>query len=107
MRTVVARYRKEAFEHVLQEFALELLAAIVLIAVFMVVMQPEARKSTDEHSRRQSEVRSSVRRSSQTILPRLGASLDENPRQIRGRLKVFWLRLIHPWPHQPRMEEQS
>ena len=33
--------RKEAFEHRLQEFVLELLAAIVLIAIFMIVTEPE------------------------------------------------------------------
>jgi hypothetical protein len=33
--------RKEAFENRLQEFVLELLAAIVLIAIFMIVTEPE------------------------------------------------------------------
>ncbi len=32
--------RKEALEHQLQEFVLELLAAIVLIAIFMIVTDP-------------------------------------------------------------------
>ena len=36
--------RREALEHRLQEFVLELLAAIVLIAIFMVVTEPAARE---------------------------------------------------------------
>jgi hypothetical protein len=35
--------RKEAFEHRLQEFVLELLAAIILIAIFMIVTDPAMR----------------------------------------------------------------
>ena len=43
LRRVVSD-RKEALEHRLQEFVLELLAAIVLIAIFMIVTDPAARQ---------------------------------------------------------------
>jgi hypothetical protein len=36
--------RREALEHRLQEFVLELLAAIVLMAIFMVAADPAARE---------------------------------------------------------------
>jgi hypothetical protein len=36
--------RREALEHRLQEFVLELLAAIVLMAIFMIVTDPATRK---------------------------------------------------------------
>ena len=45
--------RKEALEHRLQEFVLELLAAIVLIAIFMIVTEPETPADTGEHSSNQ------------------------------------------------------
>jgi hypothetical protein len=40
----VVNERREALEYRLQEFVLELLAAIVLIAIFMVVTEPAARE---------------------------------------------------------------
>ena len=43
LRRVVSD-RKEALEHRLQEFVLELLAAIVLIAIFMIVTDPATRQ---------------------------------------------------------------
>jgi hypothetical protein len=42
--------RKEAFEYRLQEFVLELLAAIVLIAIFMIVTDPAAREDAGVQS---------------------------------------------------------
>lgn len=38
--------RREALEHRLQEFVLELLAAIVLIAIFMIVTDPATRQDS-------------------------------------------------------------
>jgi hypothetical protein len=38
--------RREALEHRLQEFVLELLAAIVLIAIFMIVADPATRQDS-------------------------------------------------------------
>jgi hypothetical protein len=49
--------RREALEHRLQECALELLAAIVLMAIFMIVTQPETCKATDTRSCRRSDSR--------------------------------------------------
>ena len=43
LRRVVSE-RKEALEHRLQEFVLELLAAIVLMAIFMIVTDPATRE---------------------------------------------------------------
>lgn len=39
--------RKEALEHQLQEFVLELLAAIVLIAIFLIVTDPATRNDPE------------------------------------------------------------
>lgn len=49
------RCRKEALEHRLQEFVLELLAAIVLIAIFITVTKPEAPADGGAQSRRLSD----------------------------------------------------
>ena len=46
--------RKEALEQRLQEFVLELLAAIVLVAIFIIVTEPEAPAEAGAPSRRQS-----------------------------------------------------
>lgn len=47
------RCRQEALEHRLQEFVLELLAAIVLIAIFIIVTEREAPADAGAPSRRQ------------------------------------------------------
>jgi hypothetical protein len=49
------RRQKEALEHRLQEFTLELLAAIVLIAIFIVVTEPEAPADAGAQSAHQSD----------------------------------------------------
>ena len=49
LRCVVSE-RREAIENRLQEFVLELLAAIVLIAIFMIVTDPAAREDAGVQS---------------------------------------------------------
>ena len=49
LRRVVSE-RKEALEQRLQEFVLELLAAIVLIAIFMIVTDPATREDARARS---------------------------------------------------------
>jgi hypothetical protein len=47
--------RKEALEQRLQAFVLELLAAIVLFAIFMIVTEPETQADPGDHSSHQSD----------------------------------------------------
>lgn len=47
--------RKEALENRLQEFVLELLAAIVLAAIFMIVTEPATQTDAGDHPSPQSD----------------------------------------------------
>jgi hypothetical protein len=68
------RCRRDALEHRLQEFILELLAAIVLIAIFVVLAEPAAPAGTGAKSsvsgmNLQTLTESAISRENATVIP--------------------------------------